>query len=326
MSISKLYISHVDADFKKIPGIFLNNKNLNKILHDNSYHVCKTSPVDLSFNNFANVIDSTQTFEIVDIDDTVFLNLSDIDFCTYGRFFVLLQESNKPITNFQFIENLFYERFAIIDKNRKTNNKTLWVAGCSITAGTGVNENERFGDILSKQYYVDYDYINIAKSASSIWFQANKILQADIQANDIVIWGITASNRIEYIEKDGVIKSISQGNDKFGVAKLEKSQQFWNEEYFYSKLLYLSNINLIISVINCCKKIGAKLILVNFLEMEIVPLAFKNLNIFLNITKNSGLIEKKFLDFGIDSIHPGPKQHLEYADKIHKFIQERYFK
>jgi hypothetical protein len=202
----------------------------------------------------------------------------------------------------------------------RANNKTLYIAGCSVSHGTGVNDHERYGEILAKK--LGLPCIFLTMPASNIAWQSDRILQADIRSNDIVVWGLTNFAR--------VIVADTTDWRGYPVANyttiLDKSQRYFSLDYFDSWLLSMSCIKQILQVENVCQKIGVDLCLANLLETTIVPLLFKQQSNYVDCLEkwkpdHDGKFD--YIDLGNDNSHPGPAQHQVYADKIYQNIISR---
>ena len=192
---------------------------------------------------------------------------------------------------------------------RTSNNKQIWVVGCSTTYGAGVGPGERYSDLISSQ--LNYPVKNLAQSGSSIGWAADQILRGDICAGDLVIWGITKSDRFTwYIDNniEHVNVHYYTRNPKFD--KVQPLSEIASDGRWYE------SIKSIAQVINFCDKINANLIL--------LPI-HSNLEIMARYSSHPGFImmhgtdtddNSGFLDLGSDNIHPGPKTHRLYAEMV----------
>lgn len=205
--------------------------------------------------------------------------------------------------------------FLDIVDTRRSSSKQLWVAGCSISHGVGVNDNERYGEIIANQ--LDLPVSFLTKSGSSIVWQADQILRSDIQKGDILIWGITSVSRLPYLYKD----SIQHLNSGFFVKHPEFRHDFDINRLSESDLYYRS-VTAIYQVLNFCNKIGVKLYIAGLLvDEKFLPYLFD----LPNYTQMFGRLgmnrDDLYLDLGTDNDHPGPLTHKCYAEILLKSIK-----
>jgi hypothetical protein len=310
--IKKLCVSHQTYDWNKSEFAnldFFDQKNLNFYQSDTNKYNLKTSLEDLSLKleEMESFINSVEEIHLIDLDPEVLDNSYN-----YWNFIRLVTEIKSQSHSFD--KNLYRSYHT-----PRTNNKTLYIAGCSVSYGSGVEDNERYGEILSQR--LGLPCIFLAIPGSSIAWQADQILQADLRPNDIVVWGLTSLARV----------NIASATDWAGYPinnyiTLDKSKKYFNLDYFDSWTLTVSCIKQILQVENICQKIGVDLCLANLLETTVIPLLFKNQSNYVNCLEkwkpeNDGKFD--YLDLGTDNVHPGPKQHQVYADKIYQNIISR---
>jgi hypothetical protein len=195
-------------------------------------------------------------------------------------------------------------------ESRKTDFKQLWVAGCSTTFGIGVSSEEKYANILSKNF--DLPLSLLARPSSSITWAADQILRSDIRKEDIVIFGLTTYTRICIFKHQQVHHVHAKEIMNFPELTID---QFDSETRIYECICAADQI------INFCNKVGAKLILIGI---------HANLELSLELSKHKNFVfcHGKFgtdfrdgwLDTGNDiklgQPHPGPKTHQMYADLI----------
>jgi len=203
---------------------------------------------------------------------------------------------------------------ALVDQ-RKSTESQLWVAGCSITHGIGVEEHERYGQLVSDDLKMPCSFLT--RSGSSVDWAADQILRSDIRENDIVIWGITNPERLTYIHNHqlliGVTNRCFESFPEYSkiIDPAELSSQNTIYKHFYA----------IQQVINYCKKIKAHLILVGLLtgnhSLQRVLKSYQNyVTINYHYTFQNSSINTNFIDLGSDNDHPGPLQHQQYKQTI----------
>lgn len=309
MAIDNLYVSHANYDWysNKSPGTFLDQKNIKNIVDDVRLYDCYTSLEDITVENLS-LLFSSKHIHLVDIDETVlndssFLYFSFLQKLSRREEFEKLTWINKLKNNLQSTQ-----------QTRNTDDRVLWAAGCSVTYGEGVDKTERFSAILAKQLKIQE--LSLAKSGSSLSWSADQLLRSDIRKDDIVIWGLTTFSRIDVSNNFNLESCPAVHYDS-----LEKKYQYWNLDYFDSNTLITTCLRQILQVKNFCAKIGAKLYIINLIDVH-APVLLYGDNQFYDLSPELDYADKrwKYLDFGSDDLHPGPKQHQLYADTIYKLI------
>jgi hypothetical protein len=309
--IKKLYISHRLYDWNKSEFSeldLLERKNLNFYQSSATNYNLRTSLEDLSLKleEMESFINSVEEIYLIDLE----LESLDNQY-NYYNFMRLAMETNLQ-------DHLFNKDLYKSQHDPRTDNKTLYIAGCSMSYGTGIKDSERYGEILSQK--LGLPCIFLAMPGSSIAWQADQILQTDLRSNDIVVWGLTSLSRVNIANSTELI-----GYTINNYAALVE-QKYFNLDYFDSWTLTLSCIKQILQVENVCQQLGVNLYLANLLETTVVPLLFARQSNYINCLEewkpgHDGKLN--YLDLGTDNIHPGPKQHQVYADKIYQNIMSQ---
>lgn len=212
-----------------------------------------------------------------------------------------------------------YKDPAPIVDTRKTQSKQIWVAGCSISHGVGVEADEKYGSLISKQLNLPCSFLT--RIGSSIEWAADQILRSDIKKNDLVIWGVTSPERLTYIHNNQLLEglTIKSYDTRPEYKKIVPPENLYSHQTIYKHLYALHQ------VINFCRKARAKLFLVGILSGSNSFLPFlKSQKNYIHIPykytfdKSSMLIS--FIDTGTDNDHPGPRQHSQYKDIILQHI------
>lgn len=214
-----------------------------------------------------------------------------------------------------------HDPIMLVDQ-RRTNDKQMWVAGCSISHGDGVAPNERYGELLANVMGLPCSFLT--RSGSALDWASDQIIRSDIRKNDLVVWGLTHWGRLTYVHDDKLLSGINhtsyinfpEYNSIIDIKNIVSQQTFYN--HFYS----------IQRAINYCEKIGAKLLLVGLLLGNYSLLGFlrsqKNfIHIPYQLDYRDSLLTTKYADLGTDKQHPGPKQHRLYKDIILDFINQQ---
>jgi hypothetical protein len=249
---------------------------------------------------------------LVDIDYEFLNKLTD----TYAYFSLLLLSKNKSKESNELICRI-KQQVKSIDVIRPSNDKVLWVAGCSVTAGSGVHASQRYGSLLAKE--LNLPIVLLAKPGASIFWAADNLLTADIREGDIVVWGLTTMSRVD-ITSNFKLESVPVSD----YVRIAKNKQYWLLDYFDSQSQAVFCQRTILQVINYCRKIKAKLIIANILDSAWGPLVFGDEQNYIDLLVpfNFDTCRLDYADFGTDNEHPGPKQHELYATQILNFIKE----
>lgn len=201
---------------------------------------------------------------------------------------------------------------------RKTDKNQLWVVGCSFSHGSGVQLNQRFGQLVSDNLNLPVSFLTCP--GSSVSWAADQILRSNIIKNDIIVWGVTGSSRFTFVSDEGNLCHVTFSN----------FDTFPNLDFYIRDKLLISNhmiydtITHIEQVINFLGKINAKLVLA-FMpcngqehDLQILEYASKLKNSIILYDPHN----YSFLDYGDDNNHPGPLQHEHYAKIILSKINE----
>lgn len=201
-----------------------------------------------------------------------------------------------------------------LEDNRKTTDPQLWIAGCSISHGTGIQADQRYGQLLANQMKKQVSFLT--KSSSSIQWAADQILRSDIRQNDIVVWGLTSFNRFPYYSNQKVHHvGVTYYKKHPEFDKIISLERLDDENRIYVNLCYIN------SVINFCNKIHAKLLIAGLMSDHTQISWLQGCQYFFPIFGKLGINrEDMYLDFGSDNLHPGPNTHEWYAKEILKAI------
>lgn len=320
--IDTLYISHQNFNWNSFLGecgTFVNNHSIKKLLNSSTKSNCYTTLEDLNYklHELNELIDLSSNICLVDLNENFVDVIADTSLYLYLNFFKELKkikDTNK-VQNFDWYAKINKNLFGQLTNIRQSDDKCMWVTGCSIAYGVGVTDEERYPTLLEKKLRIPM--VLLAKPSSIPW-QADQLLQSDIRKGDIVVWGLTSFNRINYANgTDWKNCGIS------GYLNLPKSKQYWSIDYFNSATQSIPCIKNILQVINFCKKMGATLYLINMLETTWTDFIFAQEENYLDLTTaydSKG--RHMYLDLGTDGIHPGPVQHQKYAEAIYNLIKE----
>lgn len=190
---------------------------------------------------------------------------------------------------------------------RKSNNKNLWISGCSISHGIGVTADQRYGQLIANA--LDLPVSFLTKGGTSIEWAADQLLRSDIRSNDIVIWGLTSEYRATEW-KNNEVTNINAYN--FDVSESGSLAVLSEENRLYKSLIAVNQVE------NFCCKIGAKLILFPIIASESLRLHLSS-----NLCYTENPYQIGYVDIGSDGIHPGPLQHQLWSDYLKPYLTSR---
>ena len=306
--INQLHISTVDHKWTNTQLVPLNQYNINKIINATDHINCRTSPEDLSFECIHQALDLAVELYLVGVD---FLQTDHSNFEMYGRLLnELVRQRYKIVGEF----DIPYSKISAADR---LNKPLLWIAGCSITFGSHIPVDKRFGRLVADS--LDRPEMCLAQPGTSIFWAADQILRADLQAGDIVLWGLTHVPRVEVAAGQELVPvTISS------YPHIDQNQQYWTLDWFNSPTQTLMAMHYIAQVQNFCRKIGVELYMFNMTDISwMASLSTQYVN-YLDLVQHLKIKNSKvsWVDFGTDNMHPGPNQHQQWADQILKFIDK----
>jgi hypothetical protein len=226
--------------------------------------------------------------------------------------------NNRKVIGFSVEYNDITPMTYLVDQ-RKSQHQQIWIAGCSISHGTGVDLEQRYGHLISQKLGLDASFLTLP--SSSILWASDQLLRSDLQTGDIVFWGITGLGRLTYwdeSQKKIVPCTLSRWNQYKSYVG-----HFIKEEFFASDILIYQSVNAVMQVVNFCEKVGVRLVLATVLPgMEQYIAHISN---FLTLVGLHGRNADDVLpDIGNDDSHPGPKSHQYYADEMLKKYNQLY--
>jgi len=225
----------------------------------------------------------------------------------YFLYLIHLEKNN--VQGFGLSEYANNSYLNLQNKRRKSNNQTqLWIAGCSVTAGLGVNPDKRFATLVAKNF--GGQFVDLSKGGSSIEFAADQILRSDLQQGDVVLWGLTSEYRA-LIWNRKKMQSDAINPYTFDYQNTNKADDIVDETRLFKAVISYSQVE------NFCQKIGAKLIAIPIICSEALQLMLHAHECYYQIP-----YMPCYLDLGSDNQHPGPKHHQWYADQINNILNK----
>lgn len=252
------------------------------------------------------------------------ISLNNITNCIQGLTeTILLHLSNfKKVINIDLCIEQKYNN--ILADERKTDSKQLWIAGCSVSHGVGVDLHERYGSLLSQELNLPCSFLTF--SGSSIQWAANQILKSDLRSGDILCWGITNFSRIPFYYQNKlqhILAVYYELNKNFN--KIFPIELLTNENTLFQ------NLESIRAVTNFCEKLKIQLIMFNALTDNQLNRVLRKEKYYYqfpySLNKNFKTYEPYglfvFDDLGNDNHHPGPITHQKYYKFLSQIIDTK---
>jgi len=200
-----------------------------------------------------------------------------------------------------------------LTSKRPNDDPVLWIVGCSISHGTGVGADEKYGQLVSHE--LDMTPVYLTEPGTSIEWAVDQILRADIRPGDKLIWGLTGINRFVYYFANGTKQNVTwhyynKLNPEF--ENIISHRRLLDENLAFKARDYVCQ------VVNFLEKIGS----VDYCIIWVMRRLLKEqTDLFLKLIGNApgvvlGVDGDEFVDVGTDLQHPGPKQHQIYKNKI----------
>ena len=225
-------------------------------------------------------------------------------------------------------------------QNRQTDDKQIWMAGCSFTNGHGLaNKDLRFGQLFADQLGLPVSFLTM-NGASNQW-TADQILKSDIRPGDIVFWGITGIARSTiYTEEKPWPITINMLDQKQSVyqrliidnKKIAPMRRMITEEFLLSDHSFFESINHIEQVKNHLMMVGTEHMIGYFADLDFPYLDHMGRMMHYIVSQENPKIfvirpELPWADIIIRGpedtqnddtpvYHPGPQQHQVYANDL----------
>jgi hypothetical protein len=212
----------------------------------------------------------------------------------------IIDKEKNNVKNLDF-SNYSVEEYTKLSSGRKTDCQQLWVAGCSTSHATGVADDQRYGQLVADQLNLSATFLTCP--GSSIQWAADQILRSDIRTGDVVIWGLTDESRFPMWSRENELLHIHPNQP---AAKGIIKQLIVDPTNFYQAIVH------VYQVINFCKKIQAKLLIFGLNASDTISLHLQAVPEFIKFVNK--ISNTRYIDFGTDNQHPGPKQHQIFAD------------
>jgi|TARA_R110000868_G_C10805615_1_gene757452 hypothetical protein len=256
--------------------------------------------------------------------DNKIINIANPTSCLHGLTEqCLFLSNNKNIKNFKF-SSYIPDPIKLVDC-RKSEKKQLWIAGSSVSYGHGVDCEQSYGYLLSAELNLPVSMIAI--QGSSIAWASDQLIRSDIRKNDIVVFGLTKTERVTYVTDKCKIMHIHKVNyhprlkrRRDALEALVPEKTLYTQDTIYTQFYAIKRL------INFCNKLGVHLIIIGLTASDNIVRLLQNEPTFHSFPYNEqgfdGVGFPMFEDRGTDGWHPGPNQHIAYKNFILKLINE----
>jgi hypothetical protein len=245
--------------------------------------------------------------------DNKTINLTSVTDSLQGLTEYILYEFKQQKNNVYNLNLTDYSSQAYTElvDSRKIPNQQLWISGCSISHGVGVDPTQRYGQLVADELNLPVSFLTAG--SSSISWAIDQIVRSNICSGDIVILGLTNEVRFPYWTTDNNLWHINV-NHRDQAQRLSSTnltsdiidRLITDDNCFYQSIIRIHQL------VNFCNKINAKLLIFGLICSPSLALHLNHINNFVNY-KNFKSPNCK-VDLGVDGQHPGPKQHKLYAD------------
>ena len=181
---------------------------------------------------------------------------------------------------------------------------TLWVFGCSLSAGIGVESYEVYSSKLGDT--LGLPVTNVVKVGSSTRWSLRQLLHSDFQPDDVVVWQLTTIERSTVKHADTWPKEVMLKNQSREIILSTTDEQLWFDQ---------------ISLLDY----GVQYLRAKRIRFYIVSLDSKSTMLDQCLEQYTRYPEYCYapdwqVDLGNDQFHPGSKSHHCLFEHLHKKI------
>jgi hypothetical protein len=193
---------------------------------------------------------------------------------------------------------------------RITDDQQIWAAGCSITAGVGIDPSDRWPALV--QQSLGLGMTDLSCAGSSVIWQSDQIIRSPIKSHDIVLWGVTTPQRLCIIQDQSIYHLNARSFDQNPALMQKFSPEVLdNDTLIYHTVLAVKRAS------QHCANIGAKLIALGLMhDFDCIWRCY-------DIPEFQQIISwpAQYIDFAPDGLHPGPQQHHKFASEFLKCLR-----
>jgi hypothetical protein len=285
-----LHIIHPELDFSTVDP---SSKLLTSSDITNINGNCHTSLGDLKSNEICSI---AKHFTRIKFIDQMFVKHSDL----FNETLVLLNflshihnvENFKPVEPTPILD---------VDVNNREDCPILWVFGCSMSHGVGLDfPEQRYGHLLSTAYGMPVRFVTMPGSSTS--WSLKHLTNANIRPRDLVVWQLTTPHRttltVNSVPTEFMFKEIK---DRHVIAALNEDQILYNQLLLLNQgVQYLRALSIKFAIISILNKMP------NFYSYMINYTGYKEYC----------YIPNQEIDIGNDGVHSGPLTHQLIANQL----------
>jgi hypothetical protein len=182
---------------------------------------------------------------------------------------------------------------------------TLWVFGCSLSAGVGVDQSELYSTMLGNQ--LGLSVTTVAKSGSSTQWSLRQLLHADILPGDLVIWQLTTIERFTVKQSNVWPQDVMLKN-----ASREQILSTTDEQ------LWFNQIELVNYGVQYLRAIGSDFYMVSLDSQSSV--LDRCLEQYTRYPEYCYVPDWQ-VDVGEDNLHPGARSHLLLYQSLYRKLR-----
>jgi hypothetical protein len=259
--------------------------------------------------------DSFVIFRLLDLADNVYYvppdTWSDPSTQIYveSMLFALGQQKNN-VYNLD-LSQYADQAYTQLVSGRHNDSAQLWVAGCSISHGVGVADNQRYGQLVADRLGLPVSFLTAG--GSSVAWAVDQLVRSDVRSGDVVILGVTEEVRFPYWTANNKVWHVTpthqNQNQQLSSTNLTTNmidRLITDDNCFYQSIIRIHQL------VNFCNKINAKLLIFGLLSSPRLALHLTDINSFAYYKNFNS--PNRYVDLGTDNRHPGPQQHQLYAD------------
>ena len=255
--------------------------------------------------------DNFVVHRLFDLADNIFYVPTDTEDQTYvdSILFAFKQQKNN-VYNLD-LSKYSAEKYTKLVDHRHSEQSQLWISGCSMSHGVGIEHSQRYGQLIADRLNMPVSFLTAG--GSSIAWAVDQIVRSDVQAGDIVILGLTEEVRFPYWTTDNTVWHVTpthqNQNHQLSSTNLTTNtidRLITDDNCFYQSIIRIHQL------VNFCNKINAKLLILGLLSSPAIALHLNDIDNFIQYTNFKSPM--RHVDLGTDNRHPGPLQHQLYAD------------
>jgi hypothetical protein len=179
------------------------------------------------------------------------------------------------------------------DTVTRSGTPTLWVFGCSLSAGVGVAHTDVYSTQLGRS--LKLPVTTVAKLGSSTRWSLRQLLHADIQPGDILIWQLTTIERSTVKRPGKLPKEVMLKDQPREIVVSTTDEQLWFDQ-----------ISLVEYGVKYLRTAGIKFYMVSLDSNS--PVLDRCLEQYTRYPEYCYVPDWQ-VDLGTDGLHPGPGSH-----------------